>query len=122
MSIELNLDRIATALEAIASAMTQAEAAPAPVPKPKPQPKPAPLPVEPEPEQPAFMAPPTPQTPSAPFTDNTGLVSYVMGKYKALGPVKGAMIQQALAELGHTNISNLKSDQYLDFFLKVESL
>ena len=49
-------------------------------------------------------------------------MTYCMEKYKTLGPIKGGMIQTILAELGHSNLNNLRPDQYGTFYLKVEAL
>jgi hypothetical protein len=49
-------------------------------------------------------------------------MAYCMAKYKALGPVKGGLIQQALTELGCANIKALTADKYEAFNAKVEAL
>jgi hypothetical protein len=68
---------------------------------------------------------PTPAAPAAggaPFTDQAGLMTYVMEKYKALGPIKGAMIQSKLLELGCANIKALPVEKYGTFHAAVEAL
>jgi hypothetical protein len=79
------------------------------------------------PAMPAFMQPaaPAPAPTSAipaPFADEKGLMDYVMGKYRALGPVKGVMIQNVLSEIGCKNIKDVTADMYAVFFHKVEAI
>ena len=118
MSIEKNLERIATALEQLAGAKPTVEAAPAPAPAPT---------VETSlPEEPAIKPKKAPvveaPTSNLPFNDAKSLSAYVMTKYKTLGPIKGALIQNVLAELGLKNISDIKAEQYEAFHAKVEAL
>jgi len=138
MSIENNLASIAHSLEVIAARIsatpvvippTVVPAAPAPAPAPvAAAPAPAPMPVAAAPAptpMPAFMQPAAPAPASgipAPFTDEKGLMDYVMGKYRALGPVKGAMIQNVLSEIGCKNIKDVTADMYSVFFHKVEAI
>jgi hypothetical protein len=49
-------------------------------------------------------------------------MTYVMEKYKALGPTKGAMIQAKLLELGCANIKALPVEKYGAFHAAVEAL
>ena len=49
-------------------------------------------------------------------------MQYVMTKYKALGPVKGGMIQGVLAGLGCANINEVKPEQYAAFHAGVEAI
>ena len=58
----------------------------------------------------------------APFSDPKGLIDYVMGAYKALGPQKGAMIQGVLTGLGYQNINDVKPEHYAALHTGVESL
>jgi hypothetical protein len=75
------------------------------------------------PEPPAFAAPaPAPAATGAPFTDGKGLIDYVMGAYKALGPQKGSMIQGVLTNLGYQNINDVKPEHYGQLFAGVEAL
>ena len=119
MSIEKNLERIATALEQLAGAKPTVEAAPAPA-----------VTVETWsealPEEPAIKPKKAPvveaPTSNLPFNDAKSLSAYVMTKYKTLGPIKGALIQNVLAELGLKNISDIKAEQYEAFHAKVEAL
>lgn len=45
-----------------------------------------------------------------------------MGAYKALGPQKGAMIQNVLVGLGYQNINDVKPEHYGALFAGVEQL
>lgn len=136
MSIEKNLDRIATALEAIVELESRgrvsfepAPAEPLPIPVPM-NPNPFVTPEEQFPAAPAApapapavpAAPAVPSGPAAPFTDHKGLSAYVMGKYRTLGPVKGALIQNVLSEIGCKNINEVKPEMYGTFFQKVEAI
>lgn len=80
---------------------------------------------------PAMPAPPTfvapapvtaPITSNAPFTDGKGLIEYVMNSYKALGPQKGAQIQNVLTGLGYQNINDIKPEHYGQLYAGVEAL
>lgn len=130
MSIENNLASIAHSLEVIAARIsaTPVVIPPTVVPAPAAAPAPAPAPVAAAPApapMPAFMQPAAPAPASgipAPFTDEKGLMDYVMGKYRALGPVKGAMIQNVLSEIGCKNIKDVTADMYSVFFHKVEAI
>ena len=128
MSIEKNLERIATALEAIVELECRGHATP-PVPlnanpfaSPEEQFPAAPAPVEPVKATPAPTPAPASAFPPAPFADHKALSVYVMGKYRSLGPVKGAQIQNVLSELGLKNINEVKPEQYAEFYAKVEAL
>ena len=71
---------------------------------------------------PAFTAPAAPVAPSAPFTDGAGLIAYVMGAYKEMGPAKGANIQGVLTSLGYQNINDVKPEHYAALYAGVEAL
>jgi hypothetical protein len=58
----------------------------------------------------------------APFSDGKGLIDYVMGAYKALGPQKGALIQGVLTSMGYQNINDVKPEHYGALFAGVEAL
>jgi hypothetical protein len=96
--------------------------APAPVVQAAPAPEPvAAAPVMPEP--PTFAAPvAAPAATGAPFTDGKGLIDYVMGAYKALGPQKGAQIQGVLTGMGYQNINDVKPEHYAALHNGVEAL
>lgn len=79
------------------------------------------------PAPPSFFTPPVdiaaaPAAPAAPFSDGKGLVDYVMTKYKALGPEKGARIQEVLGTLGYGNINDVKPEHYGALFAGIEAL
>ena len=75
------------------------------------------------PAPPTFVAPaPAPAPTGAPFSDPKGLIDYVMGAYKALGPQKGAMIQSVLTGLGYQNINDVKPEHYAALHTGVEAL
>lgn len=134
MSLESKIEDLTAAIHALVAAMGQrpaqaATVAPAPVAAPVPAPAPvvaapvaAPAPVMPPP--PTFSAPPVaaPAPAAAPFTDQKSLITYVMSAYSALGPQKGAQIQNVLTSLGCTNINDVKLEQYAALFAGVEAL
>jgi hypothetical protein len=111
------------AVAEIASPAPVPAPAPAPVAMPAPVPAPAPAPVA-MPAPPMFAAPaPAPATAAAaPFTDVKGMIDYVMGVYRELGPQKGAQIQNVLTGLGYQNINDVKPEHYSALFQGVEQL
>jgi len=136
MSIETNLASIAKSLETLVTHIT-ADKQPAPaVHATQPAAPAALMPQTPDvggvpaaPAVPAFAMPlpaaapaPAPTGPAAPFTDGKGLMEYVMGKYRHLGPVKGGMIQNVLSEIGCKNINEVQPAQYGVFYAKVEAI
>jgi hypothetical protein len=141
MSIEKSLERIAAALEAVVELQVRGGVRMTAIEEPAPAPQPVPMNPNPyvPPEQqfpaaeplkaapavtpePAAPAPTAPALPPAPFTDHKTLSVYVMGKYRSLGPVKGALIQNVLSELGYKNINEVKPEHYASFYAKVEAL
>jgi hypothetical protein len=75
------------------------------------------------PAPPVFVAPVAAPAPTgAPFTDGKGLIDYVMSAYKALGPQKGAQIQNVLTGMGYQNINDVKPEHYGQLFAGVEAL
>ena len=50
------------------------------------------------------------------------MMRYCMDKYRALGPVRGGLIQQVLSEMGLKNINDVPNDRFGEFFVKVEAL
>ena len=79
------------------------------------------------PTLPTFAAAPAQQQavvnqPHAPFTDGAGLIAYVMGAYKEMGPTKGALIQGVLTQMGYQNINDVKPEHYGSLFQGVEAL
>jgi hypothetical protein len=139
MSIEAKIEALTAAVVALTAKMESATVAPAapvaqapaPVVQAAPVPMhvvipttdvPAPVAVA-MPAPPAFTAPaPAPAATGAPFTDGKGLIDYVMGAYKALGPQKGAQIQGVLTGLGYQNINDVKPEHYGQLFAGVEAL
>lgn len=141
MSLELKIEALTAAVTALTAQLQAGNvAAPAPVaPAPAhvvqaapapvaaaPVAAPAPAPVAAAPAMPApptFVAPaPAPAPTGAPFSDPKGLIDYVMGAYKALGPQKGAMIQGVLIGLGYQNINDVKPEHYGALHTGVEAL
>ena len=137
MSLEAKIEALTQAVAALTAKLESANvAAPAPVaqaPAPVVEPAPVATPVvEPAPvvaapqmpAPPAFVAPApaAPVASAAPFTDPKGLIDYVMASYKALGPQKGAQIQNVLTGLGYQNINDVKPEHYGALFAGVEAL
>lgn len=71
------------------------------------------------PAVPVFAAPVAIQVP---FGDGKGLLEWIMAKYQALGPVKGAEIQNVLVSLGYQNINDVRVESYPALFTAVEAL
>lgn len=135
MSLESKIEDLTAAIHALVAAMGQrpvqaATVAAAPVAAPVPAPAPvvaapvaAPAPVMPPPPTFSAVPAPAPAAPAAaPFNDQKSLITYVMGAYSALGPQKGAQIQNVLTSLGCTNINDVKPEQYAALFAGVEAL
>ena len=132
MSIENNLASIAESLKTIAAKLgsapvTTTSAAPVAPAAPAAPVLPAAAPAAPAAVMPPFVMPAAPAvtpvvTTPLPFADAKGLMEYVMGKYKKLGPVKGALIQNVLSELSLHNINDVKPEQYATFYAKVEAI
>lgn len=138
MSIESNLESIAKSLSVIAANWTQlplpmhspapapaAAPVPMPIPVPAAAPAPAPAPVPmpvPAPAAAPVPAPAAVSAPAAPFTDAAGLMAYIKDKYRALGPIKGALIQNVLTEVGCRNVNDVTPGNYGLFYQKVEAL
>lgn len=136
MSLELKIESLTTAINALVAALGQRHpvvvsavadavipaAAPVTPPAPVPVPVPAPAPVMPPP--PTFMAPPpvTVAINTLPFSDGKGLVDYVMARYKALGPEKGGKIHGVLLSMGCNAINEVKPEQYGQFYAAVEAI
>jgi hypothetical protein len=139
MSLELKIEALTAAVTALTTQLQAGNvAAPAPVaPTPAPVVQAVPQPGDkvtismaaPVAAAPAMPAPPTftapvaaPAATGAPFSDGKGLIDYVMGAYKALGPQKGAMIQGVLTGLGYQNINDVKPEHYAALHTGVEGL
>ena len=128
MSLESKIEALTAAVQALTAKLESGNVAPAaPVaPAPAPVVKAAPAPVAAAPAMPAppvFVAPVAAPAPApSMFTDPKGLIDYVMGAYKALGPQKGASIQGVLVGLGYQNINDVKPEHYADLFNGIEAL
>ena len=137
MSLEAKIEALTQAVVALTAKLESNNvAAPAPVAQaPAPVVAPAPVAVAPVvtpapvaaapvmPAVPTFAAPVAAAVPAgAPFSDGKGLIDYVMGAYKALGPQKGAMIQGVLTQLGYQNINDVKPEHYGALHAGVEAL
>jgi pyruvate dehydrogenase E2 component (dihydrolipoamide acetyltransferase) len=132
MSLESKIEALTAAVVALTAKLESSNvAAPAPVaPTPAPVVQAAPAPVAaPVAAAPVMPAPPTfaapvaaPAPTGAPFSDGKGLIDYVMGAYKALGPQKGAQIQGVLTGMGYQNINDVKPEHYGQLFAGVEAL
>lgn len=131
MSLEQKIEALTAAVEKLTLAMGTANVtpqpavaqAPAPVVQAAPVSQPAPAaPAMPAP--PAFMAEqaPAPVVAAAPFADSKGLIEYVMGAYKTLGPQKGQQIQGVLTALGYQNINDVKPEHYGQLHAGIEAL
>ena len=71
------------------------------------------------------VAPPVAAAPAptgVPFNDAKGLMTYAMALYQALGPQKGAQIQDAMRSLGIQNINETKPEQYAALYNAFEQL
>lgn len=62
-----------------------------------------------------------PQT-ACPITDHKGLLNYTMTRYRTLGPIKGAEIQQVLTGLGYSNINDVKQEHYAAYYAGCEAI
>ena len=129
MSIEKHLSDLTAAVTALTAALNQRAGAttvaqaPAPVAAAPQFTAPAPAPTM--PALPTFAAAPAPAAPvaqAAPFADGPGLIAYVMGAYKEMGPTKGAQIQGVLTTLGYQNINDVKPEHYGSLYQGVEAL
>lgn len=125
----LNAHQTTIVAPAAAPVQVAASVAPAPVvsaPAPAPvaaAPVAAPAPAAAMPAPPSFVAPAAAPAPTgAPFSDNKGLIDYVMGAYKAMGPQKGAAIQNVLTQLGYQNINDVKPEHFAALYQGVEAL
>lgn len=142
MSIESEIQELTAAVKALTAAITSGapaaekpakkeKAAPAAVVVPEvviapPVVMPAAAPVAAAMPPPPSFIPPTPPVAvpasTVPFTDGPGLINYVMGAYKAMGPQKGAGIQGVLIGLGYQNINDVDAKHYAALYAGVEAL
>jgi len=129
MSLESKIEALTAAVQALTAKLESGNIAPAaPVvesaPVATPVVKSAPVVAAPQmPAPPVFVAPVAAPAPApSMFTDPKGLIDYVMGAYKALGPQKGASIQGVLVGLGYQNINDVKPEHYGDVCNGIEAL
>jgi hypothetical protein len=132
MSLESKIEALTAAVQALTAKLESGNIAPAapvapapaPVVKAVPVVAPALVAVAPAmPVPPVFVAPVAAPAPApSMFTDPKGLIDYVMGAYKALGPQKGASIQGVLVGLGYQNINDVKPEHYDALFSGIEAL
>ena len=100
----------------------QVVAAPAPVAQPAPTPV-APVTVTPVVAVAAPVAPAAAFPSSAPvFANQAEFTAFIMDNYKALGPIKGAKIQEVLLSAGTKNINEAKPEMYAAIKSGVEAL
>ena len=57
-----------------------------------------------------------------PFNDQNGLVAYIGAAFQEMGREKGQKIADVLKSMGHTQISDLKPEEYQTFYNSVETL
>ena len=131
MSIEKTISDLTAAVTALTAALNQRAGAttvaqaPAPVAATPQFTAPVAAPAPAMPTLPTFAAAPAPAAPvaaAAPFADGPGLIAYVMGAYKEMGPTKGAQIQGVLTTLGYQNINDVKPEHYGSLYQGVEAL
>ena len=127
LTAKLESSNVVPAAPVAPAAAPVVQAAPAPVAEPEPVAAAAPVAAPAAPAMPApptFVAPaPVAAAPSGvPFADGKGLIDYVMGAYKALGPQKGAQIQGVLIGLGYQNINDVKPEHYAALHTGIEAL
>jgi len=131
MSIEQKISELTAAVTALTAALVQragvSNVPQTPVsvnPAPVAAPQQAPAAQQQMPALPTFAAAPTPAAAvqGAPFDSGPGLIAYVMGAYKEMGPTKGAQIQGVLTQLGYQNINDVKPEHYGHLFQGVEAL
>ena len=131
MSIEKTISDLTAAVTALTAALNQRAGAttvaqaPAPVAATPQFTAPVAAPAPAMPTLPTFAAAPAPAAPvaaAAPFADGPGLIAYVMGAYKEMGPTKGAQIQGVLTTLGYANINDVKPEHYGSLYQGVEAL
>jgi len=130
MSIEKHLSDLTAAVTALTAALNQRAGAttvpqaPTPVAAAPQFSAPVAAPAPTMPALPTFAAPVVQSAPNpgAPFADGPGLIAYVMGAYKEMGPTKGAQIQGVLTQLGYQNINDVKPEHYGSLYQGVEAL
>ena len=121
MSLEAKIEALTQAMIAMTEALRGAAPTAAPTAAPVVAAPAAPVFAVPvfAPAAPAFVAP---AAIAIPFSDGKGLLEWIMGVYQALGPVKGAEIQNVLVSLGYQNINDVRIESYPALFTAVEAL
>lgn len=141
MSLEAKIEALTVAVAALTQVMCQGAATPVASPAVAPAPPPVltqpvaavvPVPVAANapvmPPLPTFIPPTPPPVVSTdddvkvPFNDSKGMIAYVMESYKALGPQKGALIQNVLKDCGVQNINDVAADKFKALYKGVEAL
>lgn len=150
MSFETNLERIASSLELIAAALSAKPVTVATAPaQPVPVATPVVAPVTVEAVAPVVAAPVMPAAPvftsavaapvvlpstpivevakpasavQHPFADKNAMMDFVLSSYKALGPEKGAKIQDVLVAMGFANINDVPEAQWGQLKSGIEAL
>jgi len=133
MSLEAKIETLTVAILELIKTLDKGAALTTAAPTPSPEAYVAPAPVAPAPvaaapaapvmpPPPVFASTPTPAATALPFSDSTSLVSYVMGVYRQIGAAKGAGIQNVLASLGASNLTDVKPEQYAAFHAGIEAL
>lgn len=74
------------------------------------------------PPLPAFVVPVEPPKPAAPFSDSKGMIEYVTNAYKAMGPQRGALIQNVITACGVQNINEITPEKYGTLYQGIEAL
>lgn len=128
MSLEAKIEQLTAAVIAMTEVFRQGAALVEPTVSAPVAPVAAPIavPVFAPPAAPVFAVPAAPvAAPAAiavPFSDGKELLEWIMKKYQALGPVKGAEIQNVLVSLGYQNINDVRVESYPALFTAVEAL
>lgn len=121
MSLEAKIEQLTAAVVAMTEVFRQGAALAEPTVSAPVAPVAAPIavPVFAPPAAPVFAVP---AAIAVPFSDGKGLLEWIMKKYQALGPVKGAEIQNVLVSLGYQNINDVRVESYAALFTAVEAL
>ena len=128
MSLESKIETLTVAILELIKTLDKGAALTTAAPTPSPEAYVAPAPVAAAPvapvmpPPPVFTSAPAPAATALPFSDSTSLVAYVMGVYRQIGAAKGAGIQNVLASLGASNLTDVKPEQYAAFHAGIEAL
>ena len=122
------IDHLPKEAQAEVAKTVAVKAAPVAAPIPNVQPAPTPVatvmvtPVVTQVAAPVFAVPATASPSSAVFATQAELTAFVMDSYKALGPIKGAKIQEVLNGVGVKNINEVKPEMYAAVKAGIEAL